>query len=157
MAEVMVFSLLLYRLMMQLLMLPGLIQNFNRTIGGVESVMKLTSSLDQQKEKNWGNLHVSLDQEIRFNNVSLDFDKSNILKNINLSIKPNQSIGIVGESGSGKTTFFNLLTGLLRPTKGAIYIGPTNYNQIDIKKFRENINVSSNNICFMWTIWSKKL
>jgi ABC-type multidrug transport system fused ATPase/permease subunit len=139
MAEVMVFSLLLYRLMMQLLMLPGLIQNFNRTIGGVESVMKLTSSLDQQKEKNWGNLHVSLDQEIRFNNVSLDFDKSNILKNINLSIKPNQSIGIVGESGSGKTTFFNLLTGLLRPTKGAIYIGPTNYDQIDIKKFRENI------------------
>ena len=37
-----------------------------------------------------------------------------MLKNISLTIKKNQFIGIVGKSGSGKTTLINLLIGLLK-------------------------------------------
>jgi energy-coupling factor transport system ATP-binding protein len=44
-----------------------------------------------------------------------------ILANINLEVEP-QSLGlIVGKSGSGKSTFLEILSGLVTPTKGGIY------------------------------------
>ena len=48
--------------------------------------------------------------------------KNYILENINIKIKKNQTIGIIGESGSGKTTLTNILMGLLKPSKGKIYV-----------------------------------
>lgn len=45
-----------------------------------------------------------------------------ILKNLNLKIKRNEFIGFVGPSGSGKSTLVKLIGGIIRPTKGSIYI-----------------------------------
>ena len=45
---------------------------------------------------------------------------NNALKNINLSIKAGESIGIIGPSGSGKTTLVDLLLGLLNETAGKV-------------------------------------
>jgi ABC-type multidrug transport system fused ATPase/permease subunit len=44
------------------------------------------------------------------------------LENVNIDIFKNQVIGICGESGSGKTTLVNILSGLIFPSKGSIYI-----------------------------------
>ena len=46
----------------------------------------------------------------------------NILEDVNLSIKKNSIIGILGKTGSGKTTLIDIISGLLMPTKGEIYI-----------------------------------
>ncbi|GKX68538.1 ABC transporter ATP-binding protein [Clostridium sp. TW13] len=69
---------------------------------------------------------------IEFKNVSFKYpsSKTYILKNINLTIKNNQTCAIVGLNGSGKTTLTKLLTRLYDPTEGEIYI-----NGIDIKKY----------------------
>lgn len=42
------------------------------------------------------------------------------LKNINLSIKHGESVGIVGTNGSGKSTLLKLITGVVTPTTGEI-------------------------------------
>jgi len=61
--------------------------------------------------------------KIYFNDVTFGYsDKKIILENINLSISYGQTIGIIGESGAGKSTFVSLLTGLIKPTKGEIFI-----------------------------------
>ena len=49
-----------------------------------------------------------------------------ILKNINLSIKPNSFVGIIGKTGSGKTTLINLIAGLLEANKGQILVNKEN-------------------------------
>ena len=67
--------------------------------------------------------------------------KENVLKNINLEIKPNTTIGIIGESGSGKTTFIDLLTGILNPTKGKI--------TVDNKDILLNLREWQNNIGYI--------
>ena len=52
-----------------------------------------------------------LQGEIEFKNLSFSYDgKKDVLKNINLHVKPGQVVGIVGPTGSGKTTIINLLT-----------------------------------------------
>lgn len=43
------------------------------------------------------------------------------LKNVNLSIKEFQFVGVVGPSGCGKTTMLKILAGLLPPTSGEMY------------------------------------
>ena len=49
--------------------------------------------------------------EIEFKNLSFSYDgQKDVLKNINLHVKPGQVVGIVGPTGSGKTTIINLLT-----------------------------------------------
>jgi len=48
--------------------------------------------------------------------------KIEVLKKINLQIKPSELIAIVGNSGSGKSTLLHLLGGLDKPTEGTITI-----------------------------------
>lgn len=60
------------------------------------------------------------EKEIIFKNVSVDFGKKQVLKDLNLTIKQGEVIGIMGASGIGKTTFVKLLLGLLKPSTGKV-------------------------------------
>lgn len=52
--------------------------------------------------------------------------KSEILKNINISIKKGEVVSLLGPNGSGKTTLLKCINSLLMPTKGAVYINEKN-------------------------------
>jgi ATP-binding cassette subfamily B protein len=62
---------------------------------------------------------------IQFNNVFFKYEVSNdyIFEDLNIFLNLKKKIGIIGRSGSGKSTFLDLLTGLLKPSKGEILIG----------------------------------
>ena len=47
-------------------------------------------------------------------------DGAQILKGINLEIKPGEVHAIMGPNGAGKTTLFNLLTGVYEPSEGTV-------------------------------------
>ncbi len=59
---------------------------------------------------------------IEISNLNFSFDKKNILKNLKLEIKKNETIGIIGKTGSGKSTFANILVGILKKDTGNIII-----------------------------------
>jgi ABC-2 type transport system ATP-binding protein len=44
------------------------------------------------------------------------------LKNISLSVKKGQIVGLIGPNGAGKSTFLNLMAGLIFPTKGCVTV-----------------------------------
>ncbi|RDI44522.1 ABC transporter ATP-binding protein [Aquicella lusitana] len=54
-----------------------------------------------------------------------------ILKDVNVEIKPGESIAILGASGSGKTTLLTLLAGLDLPTSGDIFFQRHHLNDLD--------------------------
>lgn len=70
----------------------------------------------------------SFNENLNFENVTFYYDRSDkeILKNLNLTIKKNEKIGIVGKSGSGKTTILNLIMGFLTPKEGNIFLDNQN-------------------------------
>jgi len=44
------------------------------------------------------------------------------LKNVNLTIKKGETIGIIGENGSGKSTLLKIIAGVTAPTKGSVKV-----------------------------------
>ena len=85
----------------------------------------------------------NLKANINFKSVWYKYPQSNnwIIKNINFSINQNEFIGITGKSGSGKTTIIDLITGLITPSKGSIFISNQNLKSIDLKTWRSNIGL----------------
>ena len=88
------------------------------------------------------NKKFKFDGNIIFDSVSFNYPKSStILKDINLSIKQNELIAITGKSGIGKSTLFDLLTGIIKPNKGNIYLSDINIESININSWREKIGM----------------
>jgi putative hydroxymethylpyrimidine transport system ATP-binding protein len=49
-------------------------------------------------------------------------EEKSIFQNIVIDVKPGEFVSVIGASGSGKSTLFKLVTGLLEPNKGQIWI-----------------------------------
>ena len=55
------------------------------------------------------------------NGVSKEFGGLVAVSDVSFDITPGTIVSIIGPNGAGKTTFFNMLTGLYKPTRGRIY------------------------------------
>ncbi|WP_338986246.1 ABC transporter ATP-binding protein [Spiroplasma endosymbiont of Thecophora atra] len=53
-------------------------------------------------------------------NISKNYGKNQVLKNINLEIPASQSLAILGANGSGKTTLVEIISQVLKPTSGKV-------------------------------------
>ena len=71
---------------------------------------------------------------VEFENISLAYGNRLILDNINFKINEGQIFGMLGPNGVGKSTIFNLITGLISPDYGSIYINSEKINKIPIYK-----------------------
>ena len=67
-------------------------------------------------------------------NVSVFYNKRQILNNLNLKIKRQEILGMLGPNGVGKSTIFNLITGLKAPNYGEIIIDGNNVNNLPINE-----------------------
>jgi ABC-type branched-subunit amino acid transport system ATPase component len=59
---------------------------------------------------------------LRAEAVTVRFGGLTALSNVDLDVPAGGAIGLVGPNGAGKTTLFGVLSGLLRPTQGAVYM-----------------------------------
>ena len=57
---------------------------------------------------------------LKVENVTKDFDKEKVLKGISLEVAANSFTAILGPSGSGKSTFLNVISGLMKPSSGKV-------------------------------------
>ncbi|MCX6776176.1 MAG: ABC transporter ATP-binding protein [Candidatus Micrarchaeota archaeon] len=55
-------------------------------------------------------------------NKKISYEEFWALKGINLSVAKGESVGVIGENGSGKSTLLNIITNVLRPTKGEVKV-----------------------------------
>ena len=71
---------------------------------------------------------------IELKNVSVFYNKRQILNNLNLKINKQEILGMLGPNGVGKSTIFNLITGLKDPNHGEIIINGINCTNFPINE-----------------------
>lgn len=72
--------------------------------------------------------NLTFDGLIEIINLKKFFGKTEVLKNINLSIEAGKVTAIVGPNGSGKTTLIKSVLGLVKPSSGMIEVDGENIN-----------------------------
>src|SRR5690606_20712972 len=107
--------------------------------GSLQNMQDFQNELNKSKEKNGKEIFHGLKSEIQCQNLCFSFGETDVLKNINLQIRKNQSIAFVGESGSGKTTLVNVLCGLLDPSKGEVLIDNQSIQKLNKTTYQKRI------------------
>ena len=92
--------------------------------------------------------------DIEFKNVNFAYHEGkNVLKNVNLSIRSGETIGIIGGTGSSKSTLVQLIPRLYDVCDGEITVGGVNVRDYDIHALRDSVAmVLQKNVLFSGTI-----
>lgn len=59
---------------------------------------------------------------VRLEGVHMDFGAVKALREVDLAIGRNEIVGLIGDNGAGKSTLIKVMTGVLRPTAGTIWV-----------------------------------
>ena len=69
---------------------------------------------------------------LKLDRISLKFGRKIILDNLNLKLSKGEILGLLGPNGVGKSTIFNLITGLIFPDYGSVFIESEKVNSYPI-------------------------
>lgn len=96
------------------------------------------------------------DGSIEFRNVNFAYSDDTarqVLKDVTLSVKAGETIGIIGGTGSAKTSLINLISRLYDVTEGEVLVGGENVKAYDLDALRNQVSVVlQNNVLFSGTI-----
>lgn len=110
----------------------------------ITSAQRLINLMNRVTEidENVDGISKTLDGSIKFYNVSFSYPGSEklVLKNINLKVKPGQTVAIVGTTGSGKTTLTKLISRLYDVDNGQILVDNIDVRNYALKSLRSQIS-----------------
>lgn len=135
------FTLYLGRLAWPLIALGWVINLFQR---GMASMQRLHEILVAEPAKATAGEPFSgadLTPEIEFRGLTFSYDGTPVLRDIDLSIREGETVGIVGRTGSGKSTLLSLVTRVWEPPPGTVFVGGVGVETIPAKRLREMIGV----------------
>ena len=104
------------------------------------SFKKKSSITKVSKEKK-----LSFNSSLELKDVDFSYGSKKIFKNLNEKFKKGEIIGILGDSGTGKSTLINLISGLLVPNKGSIFVDNKDIS-LNLFNWRSNISYIPQNI-----------
>ena len=94
--------------------------------------------------------------EVIFDHVNFKYDpddKNLALSNINLNIRPGETVGVIGRTGASKSTLVSMIPRLYDTDSGAVRVSGHNVKSYDLKTLRDNVAmVLQNNVLFSGTI-----
>lgn len=123
-----------------------LINDIHRMIASVEKVYLTVCEEPDIKEPEHPVIKEKLKGDIVFQNVSYTAHESDIIHNIDFTVKPGQTVGIIGATGSGKSTVMNLLCRFYDVTDGAIYVDGTNVKDFKLSCLRKHIGMAMQDV-----------
>lgn len=79
--------------------------------------------------------------EVEFKNVSFKYGNEDVLKNINLHLRPGTTTAIMGDTGSGKSTLISLMARFYDVTEGEVFVDGINVKDLEYNSLRQQIAI----------------
>ncbi|WP_446218272.1 thiol reductant ABC exporter subunit CydD [Micromonospora sp. IBHARD004] len=79
------------------------------------------------------------DGEIRFEGVTVEYERTTALRDVTLTIRPGERIAVIGPSGAGKSTLLGLLLGFVTPTAGRVTVAGVDLAGVDPDAWRRQV------------------
>jgi len=117
---------------------------FNEMQMGMIAANRVFDILDSESDvqNNGSKIAEHFTGNIRFDNVRFSYVKDQeVLKGINLDVKPGETIAIVGATGAGKSTIINLLNRFYEIDSGSIFVDNQNINDFQLESLRKQIAI----------------
>ena len=124
--------------------LQQIYQAWSTIQGNYSSLQSTLTFLDQKMPRDYSNLNsleLKFHKNIQLSGVQFRYTSQNhdVIKNLNLTIKKGDRIGIIGVTGSGKSTLIDILMGLLEPTNGSLKIDGKKITALNVRAWQKHI------------------
>jgi len=117
--------------------------NFKNATPTVNSFLNILDKgkLNEIKDQEYDVLNI--DKIIKLDNLTFQYNKNlpNIINKFSYDIIKGEKIAIKGQTGSGKSTLINIISGLLNPTEGRIFVDDTLIDSKNLKSWQKNIAI----------------
>lgn len=126
-----------------ILMLVMLFQNISRGLASWKRVKEILHSKPELADGDFDG-KTELRGQIEFQNVSFAYPGSSrtILDNINLTIKPGETVAVMGATGCGKSSLVNLIPRFYDATEGAVLVDGVDVRAYSQKALRNKIAIA---------------
>ena len=145
------------QILMSLMMLTMVFMNSSRTAASARRISEvLDEKIDLTDERAAHRERSVARGEVEFKNVSFRYYKTSdekVLDNINLTIRPGETVGIIGSTGCGKTTLVSMIPRLYDVDEGEVLVDGIDVRDYDLVKLRDGVGmVLQKNVLFSGTI-----
>ncbi len=142
--QILAFINYLSRLLFSLMMVNMVLTRFSRAGASTKRLFEVLETEPDIQNKANPQVLDPMVGEVTFNNVSFNYADSTadpVLKNINFTAQPGETIAIMGATGSGKSTLVQLIPRLYEATKGSVRIDGVDVRDIDMTALRKSIGM----------------
>jgi ATP-binding cassette subfamily B protein len=122
--------------------LTGMYQTVRRAGVALESLLAILDTHRAQTDDSSAHELGPVRGAVAFRDVSFEYRPGiEVLRDVNLSVQPGESVALVGSGGTGKSTLMALLQRLYDPTSGSIYIDGQDLRHVKPSSLRSQIGV----------------
>ena len=118
-------------------------EQFQRGMTGIDRFLEIMDAPAEIVDAPDAKVLTDVRGEVAFDHVSFHYqdDDAEVIHNLNMTVRPGQSIALVGPSGAGKTTLCNLIPRFYDVTGGCIRIDGQDIRTLTQKSLREAIGM----------------
>ncbi len=122
--------------------------SFNLVQLGIASADRILEMLNTETDmdENDAGISQSIQGKVQFENVSFGYQDAPILKNINFTAEPGETVAIVGQTGSGKTTLTRLINRIFDAENGRVLIDGVDVRDWNLESLRSQISTIEQDI-----------
>ncbi|MBD2844387.1 ABC transporter ATP-binding protein [Paenibacillus sp. IB182496] len=120
----------------------GLVEMAGRAAAGLRRVYEVLDEEEEVQEKRNATVLSRVQGEIAFSNVSFSYqDGTQVLEQVNLTVRPGQTVALIGTTGVGKTTLASLVNRFYDPQGGSIMVDGIDIRDVTLNSLRNNISM----------------
>jgi subfamily B ATP-binding cassette protein MsbA len=119
------------------------VYNIQKGAASIERIQKVLDAEETITQKPNAIEHKVFEHQIEYRNVSFQYEKDEVLKNVNLTIQKGKTVALVGTSGGGKSTMVDLLPRFYDVVGGEILIDGIPITDLVISDLRAMMGIVS--------------